>query len=390
MLPLKPTRGTPARHLTRLLGVLMLLWGLGQPPFTSGAEGDFSAVSGPCRLTFPADHAAHPGYRNEWWYYTGHLKAADGRRFGFQLTIFRVRISGLQADPPWPEPASNWRTHQVFIGHAAVSVLDRRLHLQDQTMVRGALNLAGAQQGDAGETHIFIDNFDILIGPTGHHISARTKDFAFDLDLSPQKPPVLHGDQGYSKKGSAPKSASCYYSFTRLFTHGQLQVLGTPLAVEGISWMDHEFSSAKLEEDIVGWDWFGLRLSDQTEVMLYMLRKKDGSHHPQSAGSWIDPFGQIRPIRGDEVSLEILERWKSPTSGAVYPCRWKLRVSRLGLAADITASFTYQEMRTAQSTGIHYWEGSVEVTGRVDGKELSGSGYVELTGYNQNVKMERW
>ena len=41
---------------------------------------------------FPRDHASHPGYKTEWWYYTGHLQSESGERFGFQWTFFRSAL----------------------------------------------------------------------------------------------------------------------------------------------------------------------------------------------------------------------------------------------------------------------------------------------------------
>jgi predicted secreted hydrolase len=224
-----------------------------------------------------------------------------------------------------------------------------------------------------------------MIGTQHQHISANTKDFAFDLDLVPQKPLVLHGDQGYSRKGSAPQSASCYYSFTRLRGHGNLTLQGAPFEVEGLSWMDHEFSSAALEEDIAGWDWFGLQLSDETELMVYLLRKKDGRYHPASGGTCVDAGGRAHSLTHDDVRVEILDHWKSPATGTVYPSAWKIRVPRLALALEITPDLADQEMQTTLSTGINYWEGSVRVKGRGDRGALAGNGYVELTGYDKSA-----
>ncbi len=52
---------------------------------------EYPSVTGPCNFNFPRDHASHPDYRIEWWYYTGNMHAEDGARFGIELTFFRVR-----------------------------------------------------------------------------------------------------------------------------------------------------------------------------------------------------------------------------------------------------------------------------------------------------------
>jgi len=66
-------------------------------------------------LGFPADHASHPEYRLEWWYYTGNLATAEGRRFGYQLTFFRIGVNLV------PSSASRWAVRDPFLAHLAVT-----------------------------------------------------------------------------------------------------------------------------------------------------------------------------------------------------------------------------------------------------------------------------
>src|SRR4029077_15174161 len=43
----------------------------------------------PVPIALPADDSPHDRL-TEWWYYTGPLRADDGRRFGFEFVIFRA------------------------------------------------------------------------------------------------------------------------------------------------------------------------------------------------------------------------------------------------------------------------------------------------------------
>jgi predicted secreted hydrolase len=199
--------------------------------------------------------------------------------------------------------------------------------------------------------------------------------------LTPIKSPVLHGDAGYSRKGSAPERASCYYSFTRLRTKGTLSKAGETESVEGLSWMDREFSSATLEPGLIGWDWFSLQLSDNTEMMIYLLRKNDGELSPASSGTFVDATGQARPLSKDDFNVEVLQTWKSPISQAVYPAKWQVQIFPLSIDLMIIPNLADQEMRTLKSTGVTYWEGSISLTGTKKGRPLAGQGYAELTGY---------
>ncbi|MGD2271725.1 MAG: lipocalin-like domain-containing protein [Desulfobacterales bacterium] len=344
-------------------------------------QSGYYAVTGACNLTFPRDHDAHPGFRTEWWYYTGNLAAETGSRFGFQLTFFRSQITPPGADARWPQPASKWRTQQVYLAHAAVSDLSGGRHLHAEAVSRGALGLAGVDQDENGFTAVRLKTWHAKIGSGMHEIKASADAFAFDLRLTPAKKPVLHGKTGYSRKGASAKSASCYYSFTRLETQGVLTIDGKALPVEGLSWMDHEFSSAPLETGIAGWDWFSLILSDYTEVMVYFLRQKDGTYNAASSGTFVDTAGNSRHLTRQEITIEVLDTWKSPLSGGIYPSRWRLTVLPLAMDLSITSNLADQEMQTTASTGITYWEGSVSITGTAAGNKVGGAGYVELTGY---------
>ena len=343
----------------------------------------FFSVTGPCNLIFPKDHGPHPGYRTEWWYYTGNLQSDAGIPYGFQLTFFRHQISPPGAQKKWPEPHSAWRTQQIYLGHAALSDISKKRYLPSERIARESLGIAGVSQ-KANENTIFIKNWSAQIGDGGHNLKAAADDFAYELTLQPLKPPILHGTAGYSRKGSTPERASCYYSITRLSAEGTLTLDGKTISVKGFSWMDHEFSTAPLESGIVGWDWFSLQLSDQSEIMLFQLRNEHGRLHPSSGGTFVDPSGKPRHLSRENFSVEVLEQWKSPKSGAVYPVRWRLNVFPLSIQLTVAANLSDQEMQTPGSTGVTYWEGSVAANGSVADQKVQGQGYVELTGYAES------
>ena len=357
-----------------LIIVLALLLCAGAP----GAEEGYRKVTGPCGLSFPEDHGAHPRFKTEWWYYTGNVESDAGEPFGFQLTFFRTALRPENAAES-DAARSAWRTHQLFMAHAAVTDVTREIHLSAETAARGALGLAGVRtKKDAVE--IFTRAWTARIGPESHRLTAAGKEFSMDLFLTPQKPPVLHGEDGYSRKGTSPERASCYYSFSRLAAQGTLRIENRSWTVSGTAWMDHEFSTAPLSPGLAGWDWFSLQLSDRTELMLYLLRKPGGGFHAASAGTFVTPEGETTCLTLQDLALEILDRWQSPVSGAVYPIRWRLAVSGPDLDLRIEARMRDQEMDTRQTTGVRYWEGSVTARGTASGQPVSGIGYVEMTG----------
>jgi len=363
----------------RAFFLLLCILSLCRPGLAEDENG-YLSVTGPCNLEIPKDHGDHPGYRTEWWYYTGNLRSETGNQYGFQLTFFRSQISPPGADQKWPRHPSAWRTQQVYLGHAAVSDITGKQHLAAEDVSRAALGMAGVTQS-ARHTTVFLKNWSTEIEADTHKLKVNTADFSYELTLKPAKPAVMHGDRGYSRKGSTPGRASCYYSFTRLDGQGSIRIGETTVMVTGSAWMDHEFSTEVLEPGIIGWDWFSLQLSDKTEIMVFLLRTEQGGLHAASSGTYIDADGTTRHIANAEFSVEVLDTWKSKQSKTRYPARWRLHIVPLAIDVTIVSRLPDQEMRTLRTTGIRYWEGSVSIDGTKNKQPVNGKGYVELTGY---------
>ena len=335
---------------------------------SADAEGYARALE-PRAFEFPADHGPHPEFRNEWWYITGNLDSERGRRFGYELTIFRFSLA-----PDQPESASGWRTNQVYIAHLAITDVADERFLVAQRYSRGALGLAGAS---AQPFSVWIDDWRISEErPDTWRLVADDGDFAIDVSLQMQKPPVLNGDAGLSQKSSEPGNASYYYSITRLSTEGRIRVADEEFRVSGLSWLDREWSTSALADNQVGWDWFALQFSDDSDLMFYGLRLNDGSQDPHSGGTFVDADGIATHLDRDDVEITILDTWDSP-DGGTYPSRWRLRSAQLGIDVEVTPVLANQELFTT----VRYWEGAVDVSGTRFGAPVTGRGYVELTGY---------
>jgi len=345
------------------------------------ASDTFLYVTGPCYLEFPEDHGPHPGFRTEWWYYTGNVSEKDGRKFGFQLTFFRSRIDDESMDPQKrSDKVSPWRTQQLILAHAAVTDISEKKHHQAELLARQAMGIADAVRKD-DRTRIFLNTWSSDLMPQNHILKADTRDFSFEFSLVPMKKPVLHGDQGYSRKGRQVESASCYYSFTRLKAQGKIRVGSKNFEVAGFAWMDHEFSTNPLEADLVGWDWFSIQLDNNTELMAYFLRKKDGSFSNASSATFVTVSGDSIHLTREDMDLKTMKTWKSNQTGGIYPSRWRLKIPQLKLELEIKSIVPDQEMQTPETAGVTYWEGSVSVEGVMNGQVVSGMGYTELTGY---------
>lgn len=343
----------------------------------------FQSATAGYRYNFPRDHGSHPIYRTEWWYYTGHLHSKSGRSFGFELTFFR---RGIPPDEIKTLP-SKWSVKDLYLAHFAVTdITGKRFHFSEK-LSREGLGKAGA---DESRLLVWIDDWraEASTEPSASHtLVARDETHTLALTLQPTKPLVTHGAAGISRKGKDVGQASHYYSFTRLATSGKLTIDGESFEVTGTSWMDHEFGSAELGTDQVGWDWFSIQFEDDTELMLYRMRRKDGASDLASSGTAVSPDGDARHLEVTDFQIESSGTWTSAESKATYPAKWQLTIPLLGLILDVTPFLADQELRTSRSTRVSYWEGAVAVTGTKQGRPIKGQGYVELTGYAERLKM---
>jgi predicted secreted hydrolase len=347
----------------------------GAGPDASG----FARVTAPRPFTLPRDHGPHFEYQTEWWYFTGNVDAADGRHFGFQLTFFR---RGLSPGPP-PEGAG-LRSNQVYFAHFAITDVAGGRHVAAERFSRGAGGLAGA----TGEPFtVWLENWRAdSLSADGSKVRLAARDdqtgLSLELELAATKPLVAHGDRGLSPKSDEAGNASYYVSHTRMAGRGRIGAGGSEAEIIGEAWFDHEWSTSALGPGAVGWDWFSLQLDDGRELMLFQIRREDGSVEPASGGTLVERDGRARRLLRDDASIDVLDHWTSPQSGGRYSGRWRVQVPSAGLDLLVEPWLDDQEMRTT----FTYWEGAVHVSSALAGAASSGQGYVELTGYARSMQ----
>lgn len=358
----------------RVAGVaLAVLWvaGLqstGAPP----GENAYRVALPGYRYSFPRDFFAHPEFQTEWWYYTGNLRAADGRRLGFELTFFRQGVSRAAAKQVW-------EVRDLYLAHLALSDLDGGKFYHTERLNRAGPGIAGV---DENARRIWNGNWQSEWHGQKQELQAIAEQFQLHLSLEPEKEPVIHGEDGVSQKAAGPGRASHYISLTRIAAGGELVLKGTTLEVRGLAWMDHEFFTHQLTPEQAGWDWLSVQLDDGTELMLFRIRRKDGSVDPYSAGTYVDRAGKSTHLREDDFLLEPgAGTWKSPDSGASYPLDWRVRVPKLALELEVETPLASQELGGSNARlAPTYWEGAISAKGQRNGP-VRGVGYLEMTGY---------
>jgi predicted secreted hydrolase len=334
--------------------------------------GSFKLAVAPYEFVFPRDHGNHPEYRTEWWYFTGHLKTGSGRRYGFEVTFFRVGIT-----PPGADRETNWDLEHVMPAHFAITDIGERRFRYYEKLNRASEFTASSA---VGRLDVFNEGWRASTNPDGSwRLVAKAGIDSIDLTLRARKPPAIHGENGVSVKAAGEGYASHYYSMTRLAASGTVN----GQKASGEAWMDHEFGSSALREHQQGWDWFSIQLDNDTEVMLYIIRRTDGSPDVTSAGSLIASDGRVIPISREQMRVIPLSRWESPESGAVYPISWRIELPAFRIVLKVTPVQKDQELITRGSTRVTYWEGAVDVSGSFGGVTVRGQGYVEMTGYDK-------
>ncbi len=304
------------------------------------------------RYKFPRDHFNHPVFQTEWWYYTGNVKSANGHRFGFELTFFR---QGVNRDS---KAVSAWTVRDLYFAHLALSDLDEGKFLHSERSNRAGPGIAGVSEAGG---RIWNGNWKVAWRGDEQILQAIDERFALHFTLRSAKPPVIHGVNGVSQKAEGPGRASHYISLTRLNTADQ-----------------------------VGWDWTSIQLQDNTELMLFRIRRKDGSIDPYSAGTFVDARGDTTHLRNEEFNLEpVGARWASPSTGGIYPVRWKLSIPRLGIVLESSTSLPSQELSSTAGSVPAYWEGAVVFAGTKGRSPIGGVGYLEMTGYDHPIKALR-
>jgi predicted secreted hydrolase len=336
--------------------------------------------------SFPRDHFPRPGYRNEWWYFTGRLSDAGGRRLGFQVTFFRVGL--LPAPPPLD---SAWSAADVVMGHLAITDIAAGTHRFGEVVWRAGGGLAGLgaapgplvawalpPPGTPGRWSLCLE------GDTWR-LEARDDGarMALSLAAGPGGPPVLQGPNGHSRKSALPGYASEYYSQPRLRVTGTVTIDGEARAVEGMAWLDREVGSSQLAPAQVGWDWLALRLADGRDLMLSLLRRADGAVDWRFA-TLSGGRGTSRQLPPEAWSAEATGSWTSPETGARYPAGWRVAVPGEGLVLDVRPDVAGAENRSRLLPALHYWEGPVTAWDRAG--RPAGEGYAELTGHGEGSR----
>ena len=349
--------------------LLFLPFALCLLPFAFAQQDElWRTATPPYNFDFARDAANHSDYRIEQWSYSGDLSSTNGRRFGYQYKFIRAGVSFK------PENPSRWAVRDLFITQLAVTDIDGKQFKTAERINRAGVGWAGS----ADEAfHLWNDDWEVR----QNMLRAVEGELGLELNFDAGRPAIAQGTDGVFQKGVLAFNASHLYSVTRMPTRGALTLNGQRIEVTGASRMDHEFGGSFLEEGQRGWDWFTIELEDGTDLMIYQLRLADGTRDDYSIATMVRTDGTRESLRSEDFQLEPLANWTSPASGGTYPTRWRVKIPEKRIEIELSASIENQEIRAAQSLGVTYWRGRIDVMGTRNGKAIKGCGALEMTGY---------
>lgn len=331
------------------------------------------------RYEFPRDHFDHPAFDTEWWYYTGNLFTPENRRFGFELTFFRQALDRRQATSPSP-----WKLDQAYFAHLALTDVQALSFVNHERLNRAGPGLAGCR---LDQRRVWNGNWEVKWDGGTQRLQAVGDAYTLRLALNARKAPVIHGKDGVSQKAPGRGKASHYVSFTRLAAAGTLERGTERIPLQGTAWMDHEFFSHSLDDSQAGWDWLSCQFDNGDDLMLYRIRRKDGTGDVTTSGTYVGRDGTTQHLDAADITMTPGTTWASPRSKARYPVAWTVRVPRLNLAMSVTTPLPSQELVSPRHLGPNYWEGLVDYRGTLNGAPLTGRGYLEMTGYDKAVSI---
>lgn len=328
---------------------------------------DFRVLSPTDEVQLPEDLYYKPEFRSQWWYVTGHLKDESNQEYGFEQTFFIAQVNKKKS-------LSAFSISTLYIIHSALTDISGNKFFYQDIISRGEFDSAGASNN---KFKIWLGK-NIMEGDTkSFSIIADNHDFNLNLQLTNQKSIVRNGANGYSNKvANCPECASLYFSMTNLKASGTLTVKGKKLNVTGDAWFDREINSDSKNQSVKGWDWFGIMLDDDREIMLYNIRNKSGNIDHASSGMFINKNGSYRTLSLNDFTIKSTGKFTSKKTGITYPSGWQINIPSEQIDIVITPLLKDQEFVAQFTTFNTYWEGACSVEGSSHGKA-----YVELSGY---------
>lgn len=366
----------------------------------------------------------HDSSTTEWWYINAHIRASDGNDYSVFASFFRKSLKYNEETKALEYAHSiTWAIIDVakekyytnsLIDQRAPEIGLERLRkgeiVKDERIRKAAIEMLEkgnvpypdrlfTEQAIVAKDHLhlqFDQNIYRKLEDGYYELKLRDDEHrvACQILLKPQKPVTRHGDNGVVFGVSAEDMF--YYFIPRNEASGFLEIDGKKIPFENASaWYDHEFGRHRKEEEQdatmskdVAWNWISGQLSNGYEFTAYDLidnktQEGCGSYliliDPEGKRTQIDEFS-LRPVGGD---------WTSTRTFNDYPLEWVLEAPSIDLYIEAKACFPHQEFATVISKPA-FWEGRMDIQGRLHGEKVEGPGFVERSGFASSSTLEEF
>lgn len=307
-------------------------------------------------ISLPADDAVHvyTPASFEWWYWTSHLEAEDGRKFGFLDIVY----TGLYEASPGMVGPLQWSDTTIS------DVSEGKYHFPGRAYLpEPAIKVSNGYSFSIGENNV--------VGGDGHDVihavvNDGLKEYVVDLKLESEKAPVQHMAGGYIFD----------YARTRMATQGTIAIDGKVLHVHGSTYFDHEYGDQLyVMATVKDWTWISVQLDDDSELVVLVLNRLDGTQ--MAWADLTDEHCKTTRFDSSEFALQAVGTWQQ-SSVCTYPMGWNISIPRAAINLNVKSSIVDQDIYVPGMD--HYYEGEATVTGSYRGP-TSGRAVVELTAF---------
>lgn len=365
----------------------------------------------------------HRSATTEWWYVNTHAKSPTGNDYGVFASFFRI-IVGIdeQTKKPIYAHSLTWAVSDIQAGrYIHTSLVDRDApRLARDKLERGEgskdLRLRRAMREVLDKNNVprpdkmfrhepVVGEEELNLKFDGSHFFKESpgvyrlylvdedQRVSCALTFRLRKEAIRHGENGLVK--SVDGADMFYYFVPRCEVEGNLRIADHETSLYGDGWYDHEFgghavqenkAEAKQEENKaegqqennIAWNWVAIQLPDHTEITAYEMVDTESGEQIGRRCLVIDSDGSRQEHR--ELKFLPVNSWRSTRTFNSYPTKWELQVPDADIDLTISSDFDDQEFITLISKPA-FWEGTCQVHGSCNGREVSGRAYMERSGF---------
>jgi len=367
----------------------------------------------------------HESSTTEWWYINSHFEGKNGKSYSMFASFFRKLLKydeekkemvyahsitwalvDVEKKKYYANSIVDARAPEIGlerikkgeivkdnrIRKAAIEMLEKGVVPYPDRLFKGEVTCALHKLDLQFDTNSYqkLDNGNYKLS-----LLDEEHDVAFELELTPKRKPIRHGENGVVYGVNAEDMF--YYFIPRNDIKGSIRIKDEETEItSGNAWYDHEFGRNRDQEknqeiDVtkdVAWDWISVQLENNTELTAYNLIENASQNSLGSYLILIDENSNRKAIKNFSFKA-IGEEWTSTRTFQDYPTHWILEAPEDNIKLEIEAVFPEQEFATVISKPA-FWEGRIQAKGKLGTESISGTGFIERSGHGALDNLEEF